>query len=63
MTLSGKTTLYKHPKAHTMYCSIPSMMVQDSQFNWKAGDRVRVWIDTLDGSLRMRRLVDEEEVK
>ncbi len=40
MILSGNSTLYKHPKAQTLYLTIPARMAQDSQFDMKAGDKV-----------------------
>jgi len=43
--LQGKSKLYKHPKAQTLYLSIPSKIVSDSQFSFKAGDRVKLKFD------------------
>jgi hypothetical protein len=43
---SGTTKLYKHPKASTLYLTIPSDVVKDSTFPFKAGDTVDVWIST-----------------
>jgi hypothetical protein len=40
--LQGTTKLYKHPKAHTLYLTIPARIVQDSTFPFKAGDMVSV---------------------
>lgn len=43
--LQGKSKLYQHPKAQTLYLSIPSKIVSDSQFSFKAGDRVKLKFD------------------
>lgn len=42
MTLTGKSKIYKHGKAATLYLSIPSSMAVDSAFTWKAGDVVHI---------------------
>ena len=41
---SGESKLYKHPKAATLYVTIPSDVVKDSTFPFQAGDRVTVEI-------------------
>jgi len=43
--LVGETKLYKHPKADTLYLSIPSRLVQDSTFVFKKGEKVRIRYD------------------
>jgi len=40
--LEGKSKLYQHPKANTLYLTIPSGMVTDSQFKLKSGDKVNL---------------------
>jgi len=40
--LEGKSKLYQHPKAKTMYITIPSRVSTDSQFPFKAGDKVKI---------------------
>lgn len=40
MVLSGQSKVCKHPKAATLYISIPARMAVDSQFDFKAGDKV-----------------------
>lgn len=47
MTLVGKSKVYKHAKAATLYLSVPSSMAVDSAFPFKAGDRVL--LECLDG--------------
>jgi len=42
MTLEGISKLYQHPKAKTMYVTIPSKIVVDSTFSFKDGDKVTV---------------------
>ncbi len=46
----GPTTVkvWKHPKAKTLYLSIPSKMAQDSQFPIKGGDTVLIEWDSED---------------
>ena len=40
--LMGEAKIYKHPKADTLYVTIPSKVVQDSTFIIKKGDRVKI---------------------
>lgn len=40
--LNGKTKVYKHPKAATLYLTIPSDVVKDSTFPFREGDMVEV---------------------
>lgn len=42
MTLKGKSKIYKHAKAATLYLSIPSQVVSDSTFFLKVGDQVEI---------------------
>ncbi|MCJ7635007.1 hypothetical protein MUP77_21780 [Candidatus Bathyarchaeota archaeon] len=42
----GTSKLYKHPKASTLYLTIPSDVVKDSTFPFKQGDIVNIWIST-----------------
>lgn len=44
MTLSGKSTVSKHPKADTLYVGIPAKVASDSACPLKKGDVVRVTI-------------------
>jgi len=43
--LVGEAKIYKHPKADTLYLTIPSKVVQDSTFIFKKGDRVKIRYD------------------
>jgi uncharacterized protein YuzE len=43
--LLGEAKIYKHPKADTLYLTIPSKVVQDSTFIFKKGDTVRIRYD------------------
>jgi len=43
--ITGISKLYQHPKAKTMYLTIPSRIATDSTFNFKAGDKVSVIYD------------------
>lgn len=40
--LEGTSKLYKHPKARTLYLTIPASIVKDSTFHMKAGDIVTI---------------------
>ena len=42
LVLMGEAKVYKHPKADTLYVTIPSKVVQDSTFIIKKGDRVKI---------------------
>lgn len=42
MVLIGTSKLSKHPKAATLYISIPADMAKDSQFKLKNGDKVQL---------------------
>ena len=42
VVLIGYSKLTKHPKASTLYLSIPADMAKDSQFDLKHGDRVKL---------------------
>ena len=43
--LVGEAKIYKHPKAHTLYLTIPSNVAQDSAFIFKKGDHVTIKYD------------------
>lgn len=40
--LEGTSKLYKHPKARTLYLTIPATIAGDSQFPFKPGDKMKV---------------------
>ena len=42
VVLIGYSKLTKHPKASTLYLSIPADMAKDSQFDLKSGDKVKL---------------------
>jgi len=42
MNLIGESTIYKHPRAATLYISIPAHLARDSQFKMKNGDKVKL---------------------
>ena len=62
MTSSGKSKIYKHPRAATLYLAIPSDVVKDSTFPFKEGDIVNVWIssDHANKALLISRLGDDK---
>ena len=61
MTLTGTSTLYQHPKAKTMYLTIPAGIASDSQFPWKPGDLLTL---SLEGkTLKVKLAIEGEEEK
>ena len=52
--LSGRSKIYKHPKADTLYLTIPSKMAMDSKFPFKAGDEVFLeLLESVDGEVKL----------
>ena len=52
--LSGRSKIYKHPKADTLYLTIPSKMAMDSKFPFKAGDEVFLeLVEPVDGEVKL----------
>ena len=52
--LSGKSKIYKHLKADTLYLTIPSKMAMDSKFPFKAGDEVFLeLVEPVDGEVKL----------
>jgi hypothetical protein len=45
MVKEWETKIVQSKKAHTQYLVIPSVMVQDSQYPFKEGERIRIAID------------------
>jgi len=45
MVLETETKIVQSKDAHTQYLVIPSVMVQDSQYPFKEGEKVRIIID------------------
>lgn len=45
MVLEEETTIVQSRNAYTQYIVIPAVMVRDSQYPFKAGERVRILID------------------
>jgi len=45
MVKEYETKIVQSKKAHTQYLVIPSVMVQDSQYPFKEGEKVRIIID------------------
>lgn len=60
LVLSGVVKIYKHPKAKTLYMSIPSNMVQDSQFIFKPGQKVKIDFDPESKTLTVKPITNEE---
>lgn len=45
MVLETETKIVQSKDAHTQYLVIPAVMVQDSQYPFRADERVRITID------------------
>jgi hypothetical protein len=45
MVLEEKTKIVQSRNAHTQYIVIPAVMVRDSQYPFRADERVRITID------------------
>jgi hypothetical protein len=45
MVLQAEISIIQSKNAHTQYLAIPSVMVQDSHYPFKDGDKVRITID------------------
>lgn len=46
MVTQAETKLVQSKDAHTQYLVIPSVMVQDSQYPFREGEKVRIIIDS-----------------
>jgi len=54
MVLEVEAKIVQSKNAYTQYLVIPSVMVQDSQYPFKAGDMVKIVIDTHRNVLMIR---------
>jgi hypothetical protein len=45
MVLVGETKILQSRNAHTQYIVIPAVMVRDSQYLFKADEKVRITVD------------------
>jgi len=45
MTKTGRTKIYKHQTANTLYLTIPAGMASDSAFPFKEGQKVMLVFD------------------
>lgn len=45
MVLQAETRIVQNKSAFTQYLVIPSVMVQDSQYIFRSGDKVRITVD------------------
>ena len=63
MSLSGVSTIYKHPQASTLYLTIPAKIASDEQFTIKDRDRVLVRFNPKTRKLTVRKLVRTQKKK
>jgi hypothetical protein len=62
MVLEAETTIVQSKKGHTQYLLIPAVMVQDSQYPFKEGEKVRITIDPY-RKVMMISSVEEPKIK
>jgi len=60
MVLQAEITIVQSKNAHTQYLAIPSVMVQDSHYPFKDGEKVRIVIDPYRKLMIIRSLENPE---
>jgi hypothetical protein len=60
LVLVGEAKIYKHPKAETLYLTIPSKVVQDSTFIFKKGDQVKITYDPKKKAIIVKSLLEDD---
>jgi len=63
MVLMAQAKLYKHPKAQTLYVTIPSKVVQDSTFAFKPGEEVAIRYDPKSKSITIEAIAKSSQKK
>jgi hypothetical protein len=58
MVLEVEAKIVQSKNAYTQYLIIPSVMVQDSQYPFKAGDKVKIIVDTQQNILTVKPAVE-----
>ena len=59
--LEGKSKIYKHKNAGTLYVTIPAKIATDSQFHFKAGDSVLIRFSLEQKRLEITKKENKEE--
>lgn len=62
MVLEAEIKIVQSKKAHTQYLVIPSVMVQDSHYPFREGEKVKIIIDTY-RKMMIIRSVEEPQIK
>jgi hypothetical protein len=60
MVLQAEIKIVQSKNAHTQYLAIPSVMVQDSHYPFKVGEKVRITVDPYRKLMIMRSLEKPE---
>lgn len=63
MVLQTETKIVQSKDAHTQYLVIPAVMVQDSQYPFEEGEKVRIIIDTSHKRMIIESIMQEPQVK
>ncbi len=63
MVLQTETKIVQSKDAHTQYLVIPAVMVQDSQYPFKEGEKIRITIDTGHKRMIIESTMQETQVK
>jgi hypothetical protein len=63
MVLQTETKIVQSKDAHTQYLLIPAVMVQDSQYPFKEGEKIRITIDTGHKRMIIESIMQEPQVK
>lgn len=63
MVLEFESKIVQSKSAHTQYLVIPSVMVQDSQYPFKEGEKIRITIDTSHKRMIIESIMQEPQVK
>jgi hypothetical protein len=62
MVLQTETKIVQSKDAHTQYLVIPAVMVQDSQYPFREGEKVKIIIDTSHNRMIIESTIQEPQV-
>jgi hypothetical protein len=63
MVLQTETKIVQSKDAHTQYLVIPAVMVQDSQYPFEEGEKIRITIDTGHKRMIIESIMQQPQVK
>ena len=55
MVLKGKTRITKSKNSYTQYVTIPSWIARDSQYPFKGGEEVEIYVDPITQKIEIRK--------